>query len=305
MRVASETTCGVKAGVYPSLSTHLMFMPSRKTGIAGLSPATALITDLALLAFLWIVGCIAINPFGEFPLIDDWSFARDVRHLVETGNYQTTGWGAMTLLTHVLWGSLFCLPAGFSFTALRFSSIFAGLLGLMGAYLLIRDFNQPRWLSVLVACTLASFPAYCLLSYTFMTDVSFAALAIWSLVFLARNLRSDSTKHVLLGSMFAVLAILCRQVGLAIPLAFLIVSLVKRKLTILQTVRAAVPFVACIASLPIYNHWATITQRGQTILGNVSNFPFGHPTGMLLTMSFSTYFVHPVKHLRQPNLAGR
>ena len=80
-----------------------------------------LFVDLTFILAIWFIGAMVINPVGEFPLIDDWAYSRDVHGLLDTGGYRTLGWGPESLVTHVLLGALFCLPTGFSFTALRLS----------------------------------------------------------------------------------------------------------------------------------------------------------------------------------------
>src|SRR5215471_11216692 len=75
--------------------------------------------DLLILAAFWCASLLIVWPVGNFPLNDDWAFARSVERLLETGNYYPTPWAAMPLLTQTLGGALFCLPAGFSFNALR------------------------------------------------------------------------------------------------------------------------------------------------------------------------------------------
>ena len=66
-----------------------------------------------VLSSLWLVMILLVNPVGEFPLGDDWSYSRVVHTLVEQGVFQYTDWVAMPLIVHVCWGSLFCSVLGF------------------------------------------------------------------------------------------------------------------------------------------------------------------------------------------------
>jgi hypothetical protein len=75
---------------------------------------------------------VLVNPTGNFPILDDWSYGRSVKTLVEQGTLQYDGWNAPTLFFQVLYGALFCLPFGFSFEALRISTLVAGLAGGLG-----------------------------------------------------------------------------------------------------------------------------------------------------------------------------
>src|ERR1043166_7876895 len=89
----------------------------------------AALVDLLALALLWGVGVLIGNPLGNFPLNDDWAMGQTVKRLVEGGGYHPTGWTEMSLITHVLWGALFCIPHGFSFDALRCSTLALSLAG--------------------------------------------------------------------------------------------------------------------------------------------------------------------------------
>lgn len=97
-----------------------------------------------MLAVIWLLLSAAVHPLGDFLLNDDWSFGRPVAELVEEGRFELTGWMSMTFVVQLLWGALFCLPAGFSFTALRLSSLSAGLIGVLATYLVVREAEVRR-----------------------------------------------------------------------------------------------------------------------------------------------------------------
>ena len=104
-----------------------------------LASRTTLATDLLVIAALWCGSLLLIDPVGDFPLNDDWSFGLAVRTMVEHGDFRPTGWEGMTLLTNVLWGSLFCIPVGFSFNALRASTLALSFAGILGTYFLMKS----------------------------------------------------------------------------------------------------------------------------------------------------------------------
>ncbi|UCG42731.1 MAG: glycosyltransferase family 39 protein [candidate division WOR-3 bacterium] len=169
----------------------------------------------------FVVAIAVINPTGDFPLNDDWSYGSAVKGLVEQGVYRLSDWTAMPLLTQVMWGSLFCLPRGFSFTALRLSTLTMSLLALVCLLLMIRRTGESRP-SILLAgglCLLFD-PVWLGLSNTFMTDVHFIALALLSLHLLAIGMESGRLSTLALGIASAVLATLIRQVGILIPVGF-------------------------------------------------------------------------------------
>lgn len=184
----------------------------------GASAGAALL--LAVLAF---GAALVVDPRGDFPLNDDWSYGVAARRLLEEHRFRPTGWTAMTLVSQALWGALFCWPTGFSFTALRLSTLVLAWAGACGIFVTAVDAGRPRVLAWLVALTLAFNPLWFALSYTFMTDVPFAAWSTLAAVFLARGVRHDAgTAHANTGwaALWTTVALLCRQSGAVLPLGF-------------------------------------------------------------------------------------
>lgn len=266
-------------------------MPTETNGIP-LIPRHVAVLDMLLIASCWCFSLLLVNPSGNFPLNDDWSYGLTVKHLIENGDFRPTGWASMPHLTNALWGLLFCIPAGFSFTALRLSTLALSLLGVFGVYLLIRDLRQPRWLALVSALTLGFNPIYYALSNTFMTDVPYTAIAIYAAVFLARNLRTGSNLCLLIGTAIAVAATLSRQVAVAIPFAFAVTAILTRRFAIQNCLRAVIPLFLCLSALLIFNQWLETSGRLP------ANYSFqteelldlsGHPKRLVLSMARNTF----------------
>jgi hypothetical protein len=176
--------------------------------------------DLALVAGLWALAAVVVDPRGDFPLIDDWAYGLPVRALVEEGTLRFSSWQSMTLVSQVAWGALFSWPAGFSFTALRVSTLVAALAAVLAQRALVRELGGERALGRLAALALLASPVFLVLSFGFMTDVPFLALSLASAACLVRGLRSGRGAPLWAGFGLAVAAVLLRQVGLALPIAF-------------------------------------------------------------------------------------
>ena len=73
---------------------------------------------LLLISLSYIILIVLVNPIGDFPINDDWAYARSVLSLVEDGEFHLLGWGAMTLVSQVVWGALWVKLFGFSFDVL-------------------------------------------------------------------------------------------------------------------------------------------------------------------------------------------
>lgn len=216
---------------------------------------------IGVIVAVWVIMAAITGPRGEFPLNDDWSYALSVKWLVQDGVFRITYNTTMTLLTQVLWGALFCLPFGFSFTALRVSSLVAGLAGLIAVYLLARELGAERRIALIGALALAVNPIYFALSNTFMTDVPFFALSTFSIYAFARHLRRGSVAGYVTSIVLACLAVVLRQAALALPLAFAIGYLVKHGVRLPSVIRALVPSAAVGVSLIAYQRWLDVTGR--------------------------------------------
>jgi len=219
------------------------------------------IRDMLLLASIWVASLFVVNPLGDFPLNDDWSFGLAVKHLLQTGDFRPAGWTSMPLITQTLWGALFCLPGGFSFNALRFSTLVLSLCSLLTVYLLVRQVHPWRLLAAIAALTVAFNPIYYALSNTFMTDVPFTAPLLAAAFFFSRYLQGDSDFALLCGLACALAATLCRQLGLAVPMAFAVCLLWNRGLAGRWVIRALVPLAVCLGALLTFQHWLKGTGR--------------------------------------------
>ncbi len=217
--------------------------------------------DFFALTTLWLLAVLIVNPLGDFPLNDDWAMSRSVKHLLEQGDYLPTGALAMTLIMHVFWGALFCIPYGFSFTALRISTLVLSLVGVLGLYVLIRQLDRPRWLALICALTMGFNPIYFSLANTFMTDVPFTAWEILACLFFVRYLQMQKNFDLCLATTLAIVALLIRQLGLAIPMAFGVAFLFKNRFQKHSWLRASLPAILTAATLIVFNHWLRASGR--------------------------------------------
>lgn len=211
--------------------------------------------DLILLVALWCLAIVLVNPAGNFPLNDDWSYGIAVKNLVQEKRYQPTPWTSMTLISQAAWGALFTSIFGFSFEVLRYSTLVLSLAAICCLHLLIRQLGQPRWVAVLGVLMLAFNPIYFSLSFTFMTDIPFIAFTVMALFFLLRHLTAGSASSLATGTAMTVIAILCRQTGLFIPLAFGLTLLLTKGFSWRKSIPAMTPFLFGAGSLLVYQYW--------------------------------------------------
>jgi 4-amino-4-deoxy-L-arabinose transferase-like glycosyltransferase len=208
------------------------------------------------LSGLWLVLALATGPLGDFPLNDDWVYAATVRTLIAEGRFSFSPYTEASYVAQVVWGSLFCVFTGWSYSALRVSSALLGLAGVLFTFALLREAGCDRRLAGIGAVTLAVNPLYLNLSLTFMTDVPFVAWCLGALLCLARSLRRNSVTDLALGTALSLAAVLTRQAGVVVPLAFLATVVATRGLSGRSVVRGLVPSVVTGLALAAWHLWA-------------------------------------------------
>jgi Dolichyl-phosphate-mannose-protein mannosyltransferase len=204
---------------------------------------------IALIGILWTALAFAIDPRGDFPLNDDWGYGLPVKALVERGEIRFTEWNNSILIAQVIWGALFCLPEGFSFTALRISTLVLGLVGLIGMYGLLRQLGTKRTVALFGAGLIGANPLYLNLSYSFMTDVPFSSLAIVSILLLIHGMTRESDVSIWVGLGLALATVFIRQVGLGIFFGFVVAYPFWRGLGRKWFIQAVVPAVLAFLTL--------------------------------------------------------
>ncbi len=171
---------------------------------------------LALVLVLFLAAAAAVNPLREAPYDDDWAFSETVKHFLETGHYRVNEWLAPNMPFQTAWGALFCLPGGYSFAALRISTIVLSVIGLVAFRALAMEHGIDRRAANLLTLCLASSPLLFKLSLTFLSDVPFVALSLLAMLWYTRALRDGAWSSWLAASLAASAAIFTRQFGMAL-----------------------------------------------------------------------------------------
>lgn len=204
---------------------------------------------------------LLVNPVGNFPLNDDWAYAWTVKRLLESGELHLSDWTAVNLLSQALWGALFCLPFGFSFTALRISTLVLGLVGVLATYGILREAKANPAVALLGSLVVALNPLYLAMANSFNTDVPAFALSVASLYLLLRGLRLESWVHVGLGILLSLISVMSRQSGVVVLVAFGLAILVKRGLSARNVALAVAPTIAALLLNFGYAEW--LSHRGE------------------------------------------
>ena len=230
---------------------------------------------LLLILQLWLVALIIINPTGDFPIADDWAYFSSVKALVEHGSLVYSDWAAPNLVSQFTWGALFALPFGVSYTVLRISTEVLALIAAGALYLTLRNFGCRPGVALVGALTLLFNPLAFVLSASFMSDVPYTAMQTVAILFLTAGFAGESAIQLKLGWWATIAALLCRQVGMAIPLGFGAARLSRAPFEWQNALLAFLPFAGFLALQILF----------QTGLGYAGILPahFGRQIGFMLS----------------------
>jgi hypothetical protein len=177
-----------------------------------------------VLLVVWAVAIALVDPRADVPLIDDWTYAASVERIVAGHGFTVSSWSSTFPAAQIWWGALFAAAGGFSYTALRISTLVLAVAGTLALLGLLRALGIRAAPALLGALTFAIYPAAFVLSFTFMTDVPFVTATICSLWALVVGLRDARLAPIALGLLAATVAFLVRPVAVAIPAALLLTT---------------------------------------------------------------------------------
>jgi hypothetical protein len=175
-------------------------------------PLPPLVLSLSATAVAWGVLFAALPPAAQnFPLNDDWAFARGAFLFARGQGVHYSGWASMPQLGQWLWACPFLWLLGESHFALRLATIALSWLGLAAFHDLLRGQGVPPSRAALATAALAFTPLFFLLQGTFLTDVPALSLALLALALYGRALRRGSGGWLAGACAVAVLGALTRQ----------------------------------------------------------------------------------------------
>ncbi|MFK8006058.1 MAG: ArnT family glycosyltransferase [Saprospiraceae bacterium] len=208
-----------------------------------------------LLSIIWLILIFFINPIGEFPLNDDWSYTHNVKALALDHQITFDDWGAMTLIAHTIWGTLFCKIFGFSFTALRVSTLIISWIGLLATFFFFREGGLEKkkafWATLLIALN----PLYLVLSFSYMTDIPFMCFVILSALFFLKFIHKKPNYNLYWATVFSVIATLIRQPGILLPLSFFFIYILKNKTSLKSVFQSVIPLFSTTTILILFTTW--------------------------------------------------
>jgi hypothetical protein len=170
-------------------------------------------------ALAWAVIIIAIPPSRQdFPLGDDWAFARGAIWFAHGEGIHYSKWASMPQLGQWLWSWPFLLVIGSSHFALRISGIALSWLGMVSFYDLLRQNKVPARLAGFAACVIATNPLFFISQGTYMTDVPALSFGLMALNCYSRAINQRNLRWLFGAVVLAVLGAITRQTMIAVPM---------------------------------------------------------------------------------------
>ena len=139
-------------------------------------------------ACLGVVGLAIILtwPFANFPYGDDAAYTHMALRLARTGVLAYNGWEAVVQILHTYWGALAIRLFGFSFVAVRLSTIPFAMGAVTFCFLVLRQVGLTPRAAAFVTLIMGLSPIFLPVAVSYMTDVPGLFFYFASLYFLFR-----------------------------------------------------------------------------------------------------------------------
>ena len=157
-----------------------------------------------------VICYLIVRPFAEIGVDDEWSYIKSAQVLAQTGHIVYNGWATAMLGWQLYFAALFVKLLGFSFTAVRLSTLFEAVAT---AFLFERTLVRSginQWNAALATITLVLAPFYLPFIFEFMSDVSGVLCIVLCLYMCLRALEATSRRSAMV---WIVAAALVNAVG--------------------------------------------------------------------------------------------
>ncbi|MGI4757888.1 MAG: ArnT family glycosyltransferase [Janthinobacterium lividum] len=126
----------------------------------------------SMLCVAVLLVCIyLVHPVVELATDDDWSYGKTAFDFARSGHFVYNGWATAMLGWQVVWGALFIKVLGFSFFALRLSTVVTAAASAFLFHRVLLHFGIRSSNAVLGSLTLVLCPLFLPMATSFMTDV--------------------------------------------------------------------------------------------------------------------------------------
>lgn len=155
----------------------------------------------------------------DFPLHDDWAFAKSAFAFAAGQGIHYYHWASMPQLGQWVWAWPFIKLLGPTFVSLRVSTIVLSWCGLVALYDILRREGCAPWAASVATATVAFNPVFFALQGSFMTDVPALSFMLISLAFFGRAAQSGKVWPLVAATAAGLLAVTTRQNAILLAVA--------------------------------------------------------------------------------------
>jgi len=186
-----------------------------------------------LILLVFYLTCVAlVSPAGNFPLNDDWIYTQAVKTFMQTGQFVLYGCCCAACPVHVLIGAAVSAIFGFSYEALRVTSLIFGFAGTVCLYLTLRELKISKTVALISSLIYCANPIFLNIFFSYMTDGPSAAFIAMYMYAVIRGINRNSAGAFIAGGLSLMCAVAVRQTNAVFIVAnFLLASImcVRRK----------------------------------------------------------------------------
>lgn len=193
-----------------------------------------------IIVSLYIATILLVNPRGEFPLNDDWSYTRSALQFATGNGMHVDEWSAPSLVGQALYGGLLIRAFGMKFLALRLSTLVASCAIALGLWFALAQLGIESWVAWLAVLSWIFNPLQLNLSFTYMTEVPFLFFIVISVVLYLFYLSRRRSWLLALAGVVLGYAFLIRQTAALFVAALVIALLLDRTGVLRDRLRGAV-----------------------------------------------------------------
>ena len=249
--------------------------------------------DLFVIIISWIIIALLIGLGNNFPLNDDWLYAKSVMIFMTTFRIELMDIISMSLLSNIVWGSFFVQIFGFSFDILRISTIIFSSIGILSFHLITKKIFNNRTVQILLTLLFAFNPIYFSLSLSFMSDNLFITFVLLSLLFYIKYLDSASILNIIWATLFITIATLSRQIGLFLPIGVMLTSFIMNDKNFKFRFWLFLPFIFSLLSYIVFYVFLQMNNSIPSAFSYHTNIIINslqHPQKAIFTLSKNIFY---------------
>ncbi len=210
---------------------------------------------------LYVLCILAVNPKGEFPLNDDWSYTRSAFALGSGHGLHVDEWCAPSLVGQALYGGLLTRIFSSHFLVLRISTLFLSCCTVLLLWGILMRIGFRRDLAAMMLLAWVFNPLQFNLSFTYMTEVPFIFFVALALYLYLLHLDEGKFWPLALSAATLGYGYLVRQTALFVILALVCSVLLDSQKGIWKRLREG-GMVSCIAGAFIAGYYGWILAHG-------------------------------------------